>query len=105
MTTYKEYHAKSIKDPEAFWADKAALIDWKLPFKQVLDYSRPPFARTAPEGLSGRLVARLRALSLPPIMPPKSCRPCSFGRSFRTPDCQAGAALVTIRSPMLKSMS
>ncbi len=45
MTTYKEFHARSIKDPTGFWADEAALIDWKQPFRQVLDYSRPPFAK------------------------------------------------------------
>ena len=26
-------------------ASEAALIDWHTPFTQVLDYSRPPFAR------------------------------------------------------------
>jgi propionyl-CoA synthetase len=45
MTTYKECHARSINDPESFWADQARLIDWKKPFDRVLDYSRPPFAR------------------------------------------------------------
>ncbi len=45
MTTYKEFHGRSISDPQGFWADQAALIDWKQPFKQVLDYSRPPFAK------------------------------------------------------------
>src|SRR5512137_684510 len=45
MTTYKQFHAKSISDPQGFWAEQAALIDWKQPFKKVLDYSRPPFAK------------------------------------------------------------
>jgi propionyl-CoA synthetase len=45
MTTYKEYHARSLRDPASFWGDKARLIDWKQPFSQVLDYSKPPFAR------------------------------------------------------------
>jgi len=45
MTTYKEFHARSIRDPEGFWGDQAQLIDWKQPFDRVLDYSRPPFAR------------------------------------------------------------
>ena len=45
MTTYKEYHAKSLRDPAAFWAEKARLIDWQQPFSQVLDYSKPPFAK------------------------------------------------------------
>ena len=45
MTTYKEYHAKSLRDPAGFWAEKASLIDWRQPFSQVLDYSKPPFAK------------------------------------------------------------
>ena len=45
MTTYKQFHARSISDPQGFWAEQAALVDWKQPFKQVLDYSRPPFAK------------------------------------------------------------
>ena len=45
MTTYKQFHARSISDPHGFWAEQAALIDWKQPFEQVLDYSRPPFAK------------------------------------------------------------
>ena len=45
MTTYKEYHAKSLRDPAGFWSEKARLIDWQQPFSQVLDYSNPPFAR------------------------------------------------------------
>lgn len=45
MTTYKEYHARSLNDPAGFWADQARLIDWHHPFTQVLDYSKPPFAK------------------------------------------------------------
>ncbi|HYM47196.1 MAG TPA: acetyl-coenzyme A synthetase N-terminal domain-containing protein, partial [Burkholderiaceae bacterium] len=45
MTTYKEYHARSLHDPADFWAEQARLIDWKQPFSRVLDYSKPPFAK------------------------------------------------------------
>jgi propionyl-CoA synthetase len=45
MARYKEFHDRSIKDPSGFWAEQAALIDWRKPFTQVLDYSRPPFAK------------------------------------------------------------
>ncbi len=45
MTSYREFHRRSIEDREAFWRDEAALVDWQTPFTQVLDYSRPPFAR------------------------------------------------------------
>ena len=45
MATYREFHRRSIVDREGFWAAQAALIDWRRPHEQVLDYSRPPFAR------------------------------------------------------------
>jgi propionyl-CoA synthetase len=48
MTRYAEFHARSIQDPEGFWREQAAGIDWKEPVRQVLDYSRPPFARWFP---------------------------------------------------------
>jgi propionyl-CoA synthetase len=45
MTTYKQFHSRSISDREAFWRSEAAAIDWQTPFSSVLDYTRPPFAR------------------------------------------------------------
>ena len=45
MSAYKAFHERSIKDPEGFWAEQAQLIDWHKPFDQVLDYSKPPFAK------------------------------------------------------------
>jgi propionyl-CoA synthetase len=45
MTTYREYHRRSLADRDAFWREKASLIDWQTPFSEVLDYSKPPFAR------------------------------------------------------------
>jgi len=45
MTTYKEFHRRSITDREGFWAEQARLVDWHKPFSQVLDYSRPPFTK------------------------------------------------------------
>jgi propionyl-CoA synthetase len=45
MTTYRDFHRRSIAEPEAFWAEQARLIDWHKPFTRVLDYSRPPFSR------------------------------------------------------------
>ena len=41
---YADFHRTSIEDPENFWRKEAERIDWHLPFNQVLDYSRPPFA-------------------------------------------------------------
>jgi propionyl-CoA synthetase len=45
VTTYRDFHRRSLADREGFWAEQAKLIDWHKPFSQVLDYSRPPFAR------------------------------------------------------------
>jgi propionyl-CoA synthetase len=45
MQTYAEFHARSLTDRDAFWRDEARLIDWHTPFGQVLDHSRPPFAK------------------------------------------------------------
>ncbi|WP_432382816.1 propionate--CoA ligase [Duganella sp. P38] len=42
---YADFYQRSVVAPEDFWRDEAALIDWHTPFSQVLDYSRPPFAR------------------------------------------------------------
>ena len=45
MTTIQEFHKKSIDNPDAFWGEEAKLVDWHKPFSQVLDFSRPPFAK------------------------------------------------------------
>jgi propionyl-CoA synthetase len=45
MTTVQEFHKKSIENPDAFWGEEAKMIDWHKPFTQVLDFSRPPFAK------------------------------------------------------------
>jgi propionyl-CoA synthetase len=45
MPTYAQTYRRSLTERDAFWRDRAALIDWQTPFSAVLDYSRPPFAR------------------------------------------------------------
>ena len=45
MRQYRDFHRRSLDDRDAFWRAEAALVDWHTPFTQVLDYSRPPFAR------------------------------------------------------------
>ena len=45
MASYRDFHRRSLDDREGFWTEEAKLIDWQRPFRQVLDYSRPPFAR------------------------------------------------------------
>ncbi len=50
MGAYSELHRRSIQDREAFWAEEARRIHWHRRFDQVLDYSRPPFARWFVDG-------------------------------------------------------
>src|SRR6201987_1637863 len=45
MGAYTDSHARSLHSRDAFWRERARLVDWHTPFSQVLDYSRPPFAR------------------------------------------------------------
>ncbi len=45
MTTFADFHRRSIEQPDAFWAEQAQLIDWKNPPQQICDYSNPPFAK------------------------------------------------------------
>ena len=45
MTTNREFHRRSLADRDAFWREEAGLVEWRTPFSQVLDYSKPPFAR------------------------------------------------------------
>ena len=44
-TRYADFYRRSLSEPDAFWAEQAALIDWYKPFTRVCDYSNPPFAR------------------------------------------------------------
>ena len=43
-------HRRSIDDPEGFWAEQAALVDWIHKPTRVLDDDRPPFYRWYPDG-------------------------------------------------------
>jgi propionyl-CoA synthetase len=42
---YLSVFRRSIEDRAGFWGEEAARIEWRAPFTEVLDYSRPPFAR------------------------------------------------------------
>jgi len=44
MTSYADFHRRSIEDRDGFWTEQAQMIDWHKPFDQVCDYSKPPFA-------------------------------------------------------------
>ena len=42
---YADFHRRSIEDRDAFWAEQAALIDWKQQPQQICNYDKPPFAK------------------------------------------------------------
>jgi len=45
MEEYESLHAKSVADPEAFWADQASSLTWQKPWDTILDWSDAPFAK------------------------------------------------------------
>jgi propionyl-CoA synthetase len=45
MGRFEEIYRRSLEEPEAFWAEAAAAIDWVEPWDRVLDDSRAPFYR------------------------------------------------------------
>src|SRR5690349_13505533 len=48
-TAYQGIYDASLRDPEAFWWDAAAGIDWVTPPRRILDDSRTPFYRWYPD--------------------------------------------------------
>ena len=45
MGRFDEIYRRSLDDPEQFWAEAAAEIDWDEPWERVLDDSQAPFYR------------------------------------------------------------
>ena len=41
----REFCERALREPDAFWAEQAALVHWQRPFQQVCDFSRAPFVR------------------------------------------------------------
>src|ERR671930_156397 len=41
--TLDQAYRRSLDEPEGFWADAGAAIDWDEPWERVLDDSRAPF--------------------------------------------------------------
>lgn len=41
LVEYRERYARSIADPEAFWAEAAGELDWFAPWSRVLDWQLP----------------------------------------------------------------
>jgi acetyl-CoA synthetase len=50
LEAYRTLHARSLSDPEAFWAEQAGSLAWMRPWDRVLDW-QPPFARWFDGGL------------------------------------------------------
>ncbi len=50
MDDYEKVFRASVDDPESFWLDAAAAIDWKVKPTTALDSSKPPFYRWFPDG-------------------------------------------------------
>jgi propionyl-CoA synthetase len=42
---FADVYASAQRDPESFWAEAAAALEWTRPWRRVLDRSRPPFYR------------------------------------------------------------
>jgi propionyl-CoA synthetase len=42
---FEQVYRRSLEQPEEFWAQAAADIDWVQPWERVLDDSRAPFYR------------------------------------------------------------
>jgi propionyl-CoA synthetase len=49
MGRYRDEYTRSITDPEGFWRDQAALVDWNRGPRRVLDDTNPPFYRWFPD--------------------------------------------------------
>ena len=61
---YKEMYARSIKDPNGFWAEQAKRIDWIKPFSKVKNTSLRP-AQRFDQMVRGRHAERLLQLRRP----------------------------------------
>ncbi|XHS76420.1 propionate--CoA ligase [Burkholderiaceae bacterium UC74_6] len=43
--SYEQFHARSLNERDAFWAEEARAIDWETPPQTICDTSHAPFAR------------------------------------------------------------
>src|SRR3954466_13375716 len=49
MADYRTAFARSIEDPEAYWAEQAQLVSWIKKPRRILDDDHPPFYRWFPD--------------------------------------------------------
>jgi acetyl-CoA synthetase len=45
MEQYERMYKDALDDPDKFWAERAAELDWSKKWERVLDWSNPPFAK------------------------------------------------------------
>jgi propionyl-CoA synthetase len=45
MTTYADFHSRSLNERDTFWAEQAQMVEWETPPQQICDYTNPPFAK------------------------------------------------------------
>ena len=48
--SYREIYAESVTDPQRFWLETAAQLEWDVPPTQALDSSQAPLHRWFPDG-------------------------------------------------------
>jgi propionyl-CoA synthetase len=60
---YHEVHARSLSDPEGFWAEAAREIDWIEPPKKIFDASMGTYGRWFAGGVVIPVTTRSTAMS------------------------------------------
>jgi acetyl-CoA synthetase len=50
LAQYEELYRRAESDPDGFWRDEAARLDWMRPFTRVLDDEKYPFVRWFADG-------------------------------------------------------
>ena len=60
---FEQVYRHSLEQPEDFWAQAAAEIDWVEPWERVLDDSRAPFYRWFAAAGSTRATTRSTVMS------------------------------------------
>ena len=88
MADYRTEHARSIEDPEGYWAEQAGLVDWIKKPQQVLDDDHPPFYRWFPDAT---LNTCFNALDRHVVARPRRPHRADL-RQRRSPDTQAHAS-------------
>jgi len=101
MTTYREFHRRSIEDKEGFWAEQAKLVHWERPPGKCSTTAgrpspngsseeKPTCATTRSTGTSVRAGTRRRSS----IFPRRRARSGPSATASSTSKCQRAAAMM-----------